>query len=52
MKNRLREFREKNNLSQQTMANKMTNLGYKISKATISMYENGEGIPTEKNGMT
>ncbi len=48
MKNRLREFREKNNLSQQAMANKMTNSGYKISKATISMYESGERIPTEK----
>ena len=32
------------------MADKMNSLGYKISKATISMYENGSRIPTEKNG--
>lgn len=47
MQNRLREFREENNLSQQKMADKMSKLGYKISKATISMYESGDRIPTE-----
>lgn len=47
MKNRLREFRENKNLSQQKMADEMSALGYKISKATISMYETGDRIPTE-----
>lgn len=48
MQNRLREFREGKNLSQQKMADQMNKLGYKISKATISMYESGDRTPTEK----
>lgn len=48
MINRLREFREKNKLSQQELADKLQALGYKISKAAISMYENGGRNPTEQ----
>lgn len=48
MQNRLREFREEKKLSQQKMADQMNKLGYKISKATISMYESGDRTPTEK----
>lgn len=46
--NRIKEFRENNNLSQRQLSNQLKDQGIQISQNSISKYENGERVPSEQ----